>query len=317
MLKPAIEIAKTSIGATAPNPPVGAAGYDLAGNLIGVGLHRKAGLAHAEIDLIQNLQKSGKLNQLHTLAVTLEPCCHTDKKTPPCVNALLQIPTLKQVLVGCLDPNPQVQGRGIEALRAAGKEVLEAKQAEAHSCLRLITPFSKWIRTGLPWVVHKQAFRETLGGMSMIPEPGAKTFTSRDALRLAHQIRRESDAILTTSKTVLADQPEFTVRQVQDHHDPKPRHLVILQNRTLLPTNYLEQAEKRGFICHLVQGPNPRQALESALTLLGKLGCLQVLIEAGPTLSQQIQNNGLWDESVVINRLQNGSESIQHVYRDH
>jgi diaminohydroxyphosphoribosylaminopyrimidine deaminase/5-amino-6-(5-phosphoribosylamino)uracil reductase len=299
-LEAASKLARSFMGRTAPNPPVGAAGLSESGELLGVEAHHQAGLEHAEARLIRVLRENGKIDKLKTVLVTLEPCNHTGR-TPPCTDALIGA-KVKRVIFAEVDPNPKVKGAGQEKLRQAGIEVVsgaeELKSAPSPDleevltrCRRLIAPFRKWILTERPWVVVKTAYQDG----SMIPPKGAKTFTSEAALKLAHQIRRESDAILTGSGTVLADLPEFTVRRVEDHAETR-RWLVVLDRRKRVPEAWTKAAIQRGF--HL----KTDLELEAALEFLGRKGCHQVLVEAGPLLSQAVLSSSLWDESVVITR---------------
>src|SRR4029079_2324066 len=133
------------------------------------------------------------------------------------------VTSLKRVVYAVKDPNPKVAGGGAEALRSNGLEVLEHPTAEAAD---LIAPFCRLVRSGKPWVVVKQALSRA---GSMVPPPGQKTFTSEGSLLLAHRLRKESDAIITGSGTILADDPLFTVRRVPDH--PGKRRFLALLDR--------------------------------------------------------------------------------------
>lgn len=294
----ALEQARRFEGATAPNPPVGAVAIDLSGQILSLQAHERAGQAHAEAKVIVDLRDRGLLEHVHTLFVTLEPCNHQGR-TPPCTNAILGS-GIRRVIYGTRDPNPQVAGQGAERLKQAGVEVLEARGELSLACQKLIRPFAYWARTGRPWVVVKTAQR--MSGLplqtSMIPLPGTKTFTSLTSLKLAHELRRRADAILTGSGTVLADRPEFTVRHVPDHaivaSGAKKRRLVVLDRGHRVPGDWISESEARGFEVWI------REDLEEALKELGKAGVLEVLVEAGPELSSFILQNSLWNEHVLI-----------------
>lgn len=282
----AIESARQYVGATHPNPSVGAAALDSHGNLIAVAAHKRAGQAHAERELIKRLIEMNRLSECETMVVTLEPCSHHGK-TPPCVDALIEQKQIKRVIYGQKDCNPKVSGQGHLALEQAGKEVIcyeEYQFADSEileSIRRLNAPFFHWIKTGLPYVIVKVAInRED----SMIPPKGQKTFTSEDSLIIAHLLRRESGAIITGSGTVLADQPEFTVRHVPDHESAPRRELVVI--------------DRRG----RVTDPKYTVGVDylSELKRLGKQGVTQVLVEAGPVLTQAVFECGIWNESVII-----------------
>lgn len=294
LFKRVIQETRETVGATAPNPPVGAAGLDLSGNLLSLQVHLGAGAPHAEAKVISDLKERGKLSELHTLLVTLEPCNHHGR-TPPCTETILSSP-VQEIFFGSSDPNPKVKGGGEAKLNQEGKICKKIDSLEIQKqCDDLIKPFSVWSRLGLPFVVVKTAHQKDISDFrdSMIPPRGSKTFTSESSLTFAHQLRKESDAILTGSGTVLADQPEFTVRKVRDHQD-RPRYLVILDRRKRVPESYVLKAQALGWSVLVMND------YTEALQLLGNKGVLQVLVEAGPQLSQAILHSGKWNRHVVI-----------------
>jgi diaminohydroxyphosphoribosylaminopyrimidine deaminase/5-amino-6-(5-phosphoribosylamino)uracil reductase len=192
------------------------------------------------------------------------------------------------------DPNPKAAG-GREHLLANGVEVLGAEQMrpflslkQRETLLLQLGPFLKRVTQGLPWVTVKQAF-DAQG--SMIPPRGRKTFTSESSLRLAHELRRRADAILTGSGTILADDPEFTVRKVPDHPE-KIRALWIADRRARVSDDFLRDALSRRLMAERVS--DWREALAQA----GSMGVLEVLVEAGPALSAAVLQSQLWDRWV-------------------
>jgi diaminohydroxyphosphoribosylaminopyrimidine deaminase/5-amino-6-(5-phosphoribosylamino)uracil reductase len=286
-------------GATDPNPPVGCALLDTDGAVIAVSAHQRAGKPHAEALAIAEAARLGLAHRAHTAVVTLEPCNHWGR-TPPCASALLQA-GVRRVVIAQPDPNPAVTGGGALRLTAEGVEVVwlqPGAPAKLHAeTARLIAPFAKRVRTGLPWVTIKQAM--TTGG-SMIPPPAQKTFTSPQSLEFAHRLRRRAGAILTGSGTILADNPAFTVRLVADHPG-KRRHLVILDRRARTPDRYMAEAAARGFI------PSRAVAIEDALRQLAAAGVNEVLVEAGPTLTAALLSGPYWDEHITICQRTNGA----------
>ncbi len=296
-MRMALNAAEQFLGNTAPNPPVGAIALDKNGKvLLGAG-HQKAGLPHAEAKVLELAAKLGKLSAIETLVVTLEPCNHQGR-TPPCTETILKHKNIRRVVIGCSDPNPGVKGGGADRLRQAGLEVIEGVLED--ECRFLIRAFAKHALTGLPYVTLKGAF--TPEG-SMIPPSGQKTFTSASSLAFAHELRKRADAIWTGSGTVLADKPEFTVRNVPDHPG-KMRYLPLSDRRQRVPQEWILAAEKRGF-----QVFRP-ETLVSGLETLGKKGVLEVLVEAGPSLRNAWLESGLWDESVVITQGNQGEDEI-------
>jgi diaminohydroxyphosphoribosylaminopyrimidine deaminase / 5-amino-6-(5-phosphoribosylamino)uracil reductase len=294
-MRMAINAAEQFLGATAPNPPVGAIALDQKGKvLLGAG-HQKAGSPHAEAKLLELAGKLGKLSAIETLVVTLEPCNHHGR-TPPCTELILKHKQIRRVVIGSRDPNPTVTGGGAERLRQAGLEVVEGVLQD--ECGFLIRAFAKWVKTRRPYVVLKTAF--TAQG-SMIPPAGRKTFTSQASLFYVHELRKQSDALWTGSGTVLADDPDFTVRWLPDH-PAQERFLLLSDRRRRVPQTWLKKAEKNGFRLHFAE------SLEEGLDFLGKNGALQVLVEAGPTLREAWLTSGLWDESVVITQGKEGED---------
>jgi diaminohydroxyphosphoribosylaminopyrimidine deaminase/5-amino-6-(5-phosphoribosylamino)uracil reductase len=290
----AIRLAQATIGATAPNPPVGCVVLDAAGRPLASAAHKGAGTAHAEAAALAACRCAGRIDDAHTLVVTLEPCNHHGR-TGPCTEAILASP-VRRVIFGVADPNPDVAGGGQVRLRAAGircealGDALPDQGHLADQCADLIAPFAKHCREGLPWVTVKEV-RDRSG--SMIPPPGRKTFASDASLDHAHLLRRRSDAILTGVGTVLADAPLLTVRRVDDHPNRR-RHLVIMDRSARTPGSYLLAAWTRGL------DPMLGQDIETSLRDLARKGCLNVLVEAGPLLTQAVLATDLWDERVLI-----------------
>ena len=286
--------ARKWLGVTSPNPAVGAAALDAEGRILTCAAHHKAGEAHAEALLIEACRNQGILPRIATLCVTLEPCNHYGK-TPPCTEAIIR-EGIKRVVIGAHDSNPHVKGGGIEKLRAAGIEVITGIAEE--ECRQLIHAFAYHAQTGKPFVTIKRALNHE---GSMIPPAGQKTFTSAESLRFAHRLRKKADAILTGSGTILADHPLFTVRHVQDHPD-KRRWLAILDRRGRVSKDYVEAAKARNFDVLIYKDST------EALKDLAAQGAQDVLVEAGPSLSQSLLDSGLWTMSVTLR--QADSESL-------
>lgn len=294
----AIRSAKQHEGATAPNPIVGAVGLTEQGEIIGVAAHEQAGMPHAEKKLIYNLQEEGKLEALHTLFITLEPCTHYGK-TPPCVDTILQT-NVKKVIIGTLDPNPEVHAKGFQILSQKVETTLlsDYDSEFADKCKQMIAPYAYWTQHNKPWVILKQAYN--LEG-NMIPKFGQKTFTSPESQVLAHELRKKSDAILTGSGTILADFPQFTVRHVSDHPN-KTRWMVFFDRRQRVPEPWKERVVRDGFC--LMKCID----FEEALDFLGKQGVHMALVEAGPSLSSYVHHHKLWNERIQIYQAPEGQK---------
>jgi diaminohydroxyphosphoribosylaminopyrimidine deaminase / 5-amino-6-(5-phosphoribosylamino)uracil reductase len=201
-MKQALGLAGRGAGRVSPNPQVGAVVVS-SGKVIGSGYHRAFGGPHAEVHA---LAQAGNRARGADIYVTLEPCSHTGK-TPPCADAIIKA-GLRRVYVGMVDPNPLVSGRGIKKLQAAGISV-ETGILE-HECRRLNEAFLKYITTGMPFVVLKSA--ATLDGRIATPTGDSKWITCPESRTFAHRLRCEADAVIAGSGTVLADDPELTVR---------------------------------------------------------------------------------------------------------
>jgi diaminohydroxyphosphoribosylaminopyrimidine deaminase/5-amino-6-(5-phosphoribosylamino)uracil reductase len=202
----ALRLACRAEGMTSPNPVVGAV-LVKEGKVIGKGYHKKAGLPHAEIEALLDAEKKGYRVSGSTLYVTLEPCCHRDKRTPPCVEAIIRS-GISRVVVGTLDFNPKVKGKGIEILAREGIEVRVGILEER--CREINEVFFKYITTKLPFVILKLA--ATIDGKIATFTGDSKWIGSERQRRYAHKLRSKVDAIMTGIGTVLQDDPQLNVR---------------------------------------------------------------------------------------------------------
>lgn len=202
-MRQALKLAERGRGFVEPNPMVGAVVLDANGHRVGEGWHQQFGGAHAEVNAFA---QAGDRACGGTLIVTLEPCSHFGK-TPPCTEAVLRS-GVKCVVVAMSDPFPEVSGRGIAILRAAGIEV-EVGLCEAEA-MRLNAPYLKLIRTGKPWVHLKWAM--SLDGKIATRTGDSKWISGEVSRRTVHELRGRMDAIIVGRGTVLADDPLLTAR---------------------------------------------------------------------------------------------------------
>jgi diaminohydroxyphosphoribosylaminopyrimidine deaminase/5-amino-6-(5-phosphoribosylamino)uracil reductase len=200
-MKRALELAKKGIGYTSPNPLVGAV-IVKHGRIIGEGYHMSYGGNHAEVNAFLNATEDVRGA---TMYVTLEPCSHYGK-TPPCANAIVE-KGIKKVVIGLLDPNPLVAGKGIKILRDKGIEVVESKSIEAASINEI---FLKYIVTGLPFCILKTAM--TLDGKIACYTGNSKWITNELSRKYVHELRHRVSAIMVGIGTVMADDPLLTTR---------------------------------------------------------------------------------------------------------
>jgi diaminohydroxyphosphoribosylaminopyrimidine deaminase / 5-amino-6-(5-phosphoribosylamino)uracil reductase len=294
----ALAAARLHEGATSPNPPVGCTLLDHKGAVLATAAHHGAGQPHAEALAIAYARSAGVGDRIHTVVLTLEPCNHHGR-TPPCTEAVLATPA-RTVVVGIKDPNRAVKGGGMDRLAAAGLSVGLYRDGKDETLARLIAPFAKRVMRGLPWVTVKQAL--TSAG-SMFPPSGQKTFSSQSSLELAHQLRRRADAIFTGSGTVLADDPQFTVRHVEDFPNRR-RKLVLFDRRNRISAQYRAAAQARGF--EVLSAAS----LEVVLRDVAAAGGLEVLVEAGPQFTAHVLQSPFWDEHVLI-RQGAGSDHVK------
>lgn len=222
-LRRALLLAMNGRGKVEPNPMVGCV-IVKNDRVIGEGFHQRFGEAHAEPNALASCSESP---EGATVYVTLEPCCHTNKKTPPCAPRVIQA-KVARVVIGCLDPNPAVNGNGVAMLRNAGIRVVPGLlEAE---CKQLIAPFLAAVNLHRPYVTLKWA--QSANGLVAGRMGKPVQITNELSNRQVHLLRSRCDAIAVGTNTVLNDDPLLTARGVED-----PRRLlrVILSNSLRFP----------------------------------------------------------------------------------
>ncbi len=313
-MKKALKLAFRAEGCTSPNPMVGAVCV-LGGRIVGRGYHKKAGAAHAEIEAFADVAKKGISLKGATLYVTLEPCCHTEKLTPPCTDAIIAS-GVSDVVVGAIDPNPRVSGKGVAKLRENGiavrTGVLERECTEANES------FNKHVVSGLPFVVLKCA--STLDGKIASVTGDSKWIGSLRQRKMAHRLRKKMDAVIVGINTVLADDPGLDVRLVGGTvRQPVP---VIMDSKLRIsPEAKIFSAHPRSIIAtaESVESVKEKKLRElgaeilrlesdsagrvSATNLLHKLGAegmCGVLVEGGSRVGACFLREGLVDKVVFF-----------------
>jgi diaminohydroxyphosphoribosylaminopyrimidine deaminase/5-amino-6-(5-phosphoribosylamino)uracil reductase len=263
--------------------------------IVGEGYHQRAGEAHAEVNA---LRQAGGLARGATLYVTLEPCSHYGR-TPPCTEAVLAA-GVRRVVAATADANPRVRGRGLLRLATSGVAVevgLERREAR-----RLNEAFAKYVVTGLPWVSLKMAM--SLDGKVATRAGDSRWITGPTARRAVHELRHRHDAVLVGVGTVLADNPQLTVRWYKGRDPVRvildsslrlPPEARVLKVRSPAPTwvvttphhdpNRRRALEDRGAEVLVVSEAGSRVDLKALLALLGRRGVTSVLIEGGPTVA--------------------------------
>jgi len=303
-----LELARLGGGYTAPNPMVGAV-LVYEDRVIGEGYHRMYGQAHAEVNCVNSVAAGDvPLISRSTMYVSLEPCAHFGK-TPPCADLVLRM-GIPKVVVGCRDPFPQVNGKGIEKLLAAGVEVkVGVLEAE---CMELNRRFFTFNTLHRPYIVLKwaQSANGRIAGMSGGPlGVGERVFISNEYTnRLVHRWRSEEAAILVGTRTALADDPSLTVRLWSG---PDPIRLVIDKELTLPASLKLFDGSVRTIVFNMVRHEEVgnlsfyQLAGDSSLVhqicqALYQLKIQSVLVEGGARLLQSFIDEGCWDEARVI-----------------
>ena len=230
----ALKLAARGLWTTDPNPRVGCVIVQ-EGNIVGEGWHQVAGEPHAEILALRMAKEKAKGA---TCYVTLEPCCHQGK-TPPCTNALIKA-GITRVVVAMTDPNPLVSSKGIEQLLKAG--ILVDTGILSQEAEQLNPGFFMRMRRSRPYIRCKMAM--SLDGRTAMASGESQWITSQDARGDVQCLRARSSAIMTGAGTVLADDPQLTVRQTElpCHLIPKPAHIkqplrVIIDTHLSMPTN--------------------------------------------------------------------------------
>ncbi len=290
----ALNLAKNVKGNTSPNPAVGAVLVN--GNeIIAEGVTQKAGMDHAEVVAIK---KAGNKAKDSTLYVTLEPCCYHGK-TPPCTNLIIKS-KIKKVVIGTLDPNPQVNGKGVDQLKKAGIYI-EVGYLE-NDINELNEDFNKYITTGLPFAIAKYAM--TLDGKIATFIGDSKWISNNKSRNLVHKLRNKVDGILVGVNTVINDNPKLTVRLdnkiknpvriVVDSSGKTPSYSNVFKDKYdtifALKEHALDSIH-RDYFLNLCKDNNKKILFDDSHSLrinmpwlfreLAKLGLMSIMIEGG------------------------------------
>jgi diaminohydroxyphosphoribosylaminopyrimidine deaminase/5-amino-6-(5-phosphoribosylamino)uracil reductase len=305
----ALRLAERGLLTTAPNPRVGCV-LVRDGVVVGEGWHERAGLPHAEINA---LQKAGSQAAGATAYVTLEPCCHQGR-TPPCTDALIAA-GVTRVVAAMEDPNSQVAGQGLAALRSAGIDAKAGVLADAAQ--QLNAGFVLRMRQGRPWVRCKLAM--SVDGRTAMASGESRWITAAAARADVQQLRARSDAIMTGIGTLLADDPSLNVRiDGMDESYRQPLRVILdsrlrtppdaklldLPGETLIVTGVVDadneaRLTRTGIRIVTLPTQDGQLDLPAVLQYLGTLQINEVHLEAGATLCGALLQAGLLDELVI------------------
>jgi diaminohydroxyphosphoribosylaminopyrimidine deaminase/5-amino-6-(5-phosphoribosylamino)uracil reductase len=301
-----IQLAKNGLGTTYPNPLVGSVVVH-GGKIIGEGWHYKAGQPHAEVNAIASVTEPNFLKEA-TLYVSLEPCSHFGK-TPPCADLIIRS-GIKKVVIGSLDPNPQVAGRGIKKLMEAGCEVIVG--VLENDCAELNKRFFTFHTKKRPYIFLKWA--QTADGF-IAPKPETRNekkpvwISNVFSRQLAHKTRAEEQAILVGTNTVLQDNPSLTVR---DWGGENPLRIVV-DRELKIPESFSafdasaptlvfteKDAANKGTITFEkidFAASVPAQICNS----LFRRNIQSVIVEGGAQILQTFIDENFWDEAHIFN----------------
>ena len=323
----ALALAIKSRGNTAPNPMVGCV-IVKDNQIIASGYHQQAGHAHAEVAAIKNFFLDNPQNNPTDLAdatiyVTLEPCCHTGR-TDPCTASIIQY-KFKTAVIAMLDPNPLVAGRGVELLQKAGIEVIVNIGEQA--ARQINAGFISRMTNNRPYVRSKIA--ASLDGHIALGNGESKWITNSLCREDVHLYRLQSDAIVTTAATVLADNPQLMARVNQQHSGlaikqplrvvidkdllTSPEALIYVEQdiaKTIIITSVItanmadkhskiKQFQDNHITIYYLEKINNKINMLNLFELLAELGCNDVLVEAGGRFNGYLLANNLVDEWIV------------------
>jgi diaminohydroxyphosphoribosylaminopyrimidine deaminase/5-amino-6-(5-phosphoribosylamino)uracil reductase len=318
-MRRALALAAKANGMTSPNPMVGAV-IVKNGKIISEDYHKRAGEPHAEALAIAS---AGDKVRGATLYVTLEPCCHKDKRTPPCTGHIIKS-GIDKVFIAMKDPNPKVSGNGINELKKHGIDVVCGVLEDKAKTLN--EAYIKYITTGIPFVVLKAAM--TLDGKIATPDGRSKWITAEKARRIVHQMRSRSDAILTAVGTVKADNPELTAR-INGGRNPKrividpnletplnykifnvPPETIVVTKNGQSTTGKGQELKSKGI--KILEYEGEKVDFKWLMRKLGGMGIISVMIEGGSSLNASALLSGVVDKAVffIAPKIIGGKESI-------
>lgn len=300
-----IELAQKGAGYVAPNPMVGAV-LVYEERIIGEGFHQVYGQDHAEVNCITSVKEEDrKFISQSVMYVSLEPCAHFGK-TPPCADLIIQN-KIPKVIIGCRDPFKEVDGKGIEKLKAAGVEIelgiLENESKELNKRFFIFHTLHR------PYIILKWA--QSADGK--IANGGERLLISNEVSnRLVHKWRSEEAAILIGTNTALMDDPSLTTRL---WNGPSPVRLIVDMNLRLPASLTIFDREVRTIVYNTIkheeddnilyyQVTNDVSLVHQMMNALYQLKIQSVLIEGGARLLQSFIDEGMWDEIRTITNKQ-------------
>ena len=314
MMERAVELSKRGRGFVSPNPLVGCV-IVKNNKIIGEGFHERYGGNHAEQNAIENCTEDPLGS---TAFVSLEPCC-IHSKTPPCTQLLLDN-GIDEVFIGSKDPNPDINGKGIQILKDSGVHVYSGFLDNDVS--KLNKGFFKWVKEGIPWVTVKIA--QNSDGCMGINNQSQIWITNEESKKNSHYLRSKTDAVLIGTQTARIDNPKLTVRKVKGEN---PKRIVLDINRTLpLDINIYSDNEAETIVicseklfdrnktanCQFIPAKeiNGKVDVKDMLKKIANEGITSILIESGPKLIKSFDEQNLIDELYLYTSMIDLPDSI-------
>jgi diaminohydroxyphosphoribosylaminopyrimidine deaminase/5-amino-6-(5-phosphoribosylamino)uracil reductase len=291
-----LTLAEKRQGFCAPNPAV-ACVIVKNNTIVGEGYHLQAGADHAEVMALKACKEQANGADVY---VSLEPCCHHGR-TPPCTQALIKA-GVARVFFAYQDPNPQVAGQGVVQLRDAG---IVCEQVSMPMFNRFYRAYDHWQQTGRPWVMVKLAM--SLDGKIAAKDGTPLALTGPALAKLTHRYRYHSDAVLTSLRTIEADDPQLNARiddgvfakplMILDRRCALSEHAQVLQTAASIVVFHGEQAPAKDRarleglgvrLCCVSRASTGGLCLSSIISKIGALGYHQLWIEAGGQLCSSL-----------------------------
>jgi diaminohydroxyphosphoribosylaminopyrimidine deaminase / 5-amino-6-(5-phosphoribosylamino)uracil reductase len=295
-----LELAERGLGATAPNPLVGAV-VVWNDQIIGEGFHERFGGPHAEVNAVESVSDKSLLSQ-SSLYVNLEPCCHFGK-TPPCTDLIIRS-GIPKVLFGSSDPFPEVSGKGEAVLKNSGVEV--TKDILRDECINLNRRFFIYQLLKRPYVILKWA--ETSDGFIARRDFTSKWISSDESRALVHQWRAQESAVMVGYRTALYDNPQLTVRAVKGRN---PVRVVLDRDLSLPQRSHLLDRKNSTIVFNSVKADESPELsyvkvrfdqllLPNVMKYLFERKVLSIMVEGGAALLKSLIISGLWDEMRIF-----------------
>lgn len=296
-----LALAKSGLCNVAPNPMVGAV-LVYQDRIIGEGFHQRCGDVHAEVNAIRAVKDKHLLSDA-TLYVNLEPCSHYGK-TPPCAELIIR-EGIPRVVVGCLDPFPEVAGRGVRMLREAGVEVVvDVMREEAMQLNRffMTAHMQKRPYVILKWAQSADGFIDRTRTDGLTTQP--VRFSTSVTRRYLHKLRSEISAIMVGTNTAISDNPSLTVRHWMGN---SPVRVVLDRNLRIPASHHLLDGEVQTYVFTEKTAENRKNVeyvridfsttlIQGVLSFLFERGLNSLLVEGGASLHESFLRAGTFDE---------------------